>query len=144
MAICVSVCLYVSCLSVCGCMCLYVSVTVCVCMSVCGCVWLCVSVCVSVCVCVCLCVSVCVWLYVSVCGHQFVTVQPRMSTLRPGQSTMCVVRFYALGQPAFYDIDLICEVSDDLLLSLVTSCDGCLPTLATFHCILLFVLEMFV
>ena len=23
---------------------------------------------------------------------------------------MCVVRFYALGQPAFYDVDLVCEV----------------------------------
>ena len=44
------------------------------------------------------------------CGLQFVTVHPRISTLRPGQSSMCVVKFYALGQPAFYDIDLVCEV----------------------------------
>jgi len=48
---------------------------------------------------------------VSVCGCQFVTVHPRVSTLRPGQAMMCVVRFYALGLPAFYEVDLVCEVS---------------------------------
>ena len=47
----------------------------------------------------------------SISGCQFVTVHPRVSTLRPGQAMMCVVRFYALGLPAFYEVDLVCEVS---------------------------------
>ena len=73
LCVCVSVCLSVSmcecvcvcvsvCLSVCQCACVYVCVCVCVCVSVC--------VCLSVCPCACVCVCVCVCL--SVCHHLFV------------------------------------------------------------------------
>jgi hypothetical protein len=40
---------------------------------------------------------------------QFLTVSPRIDTLRPKQSALCTVKFFALQQPMFYDIDLICE-----------------------------------
>ena len=39
-----------------------------------------------------------------------ITISPSAGTMEPGESRVCRVTFFAIGQPAFYDIDLICEV----------------------------------
>jgi len=67
-SVCVCVCVYVS-ECVCECVCMWVSVCVCECVFVCRCVCECVCVCRCVCECECewVCVWVCVWVWVSVC-----------------------------------------------------------------------------
>ena len=42
---------------------------------------------------------------------QFVTVSPSSGHLAPGQATICKVTFIASGLPAFYDVNLVCEVN---------------------------------
>nr|XP_026691738.1 cilia- and flagella-associated protein 65-like [Ciona intestinalis] len=44
-------------------------------------------------------------------------IEPVHGYLKPGQSKMTKVTFYATGQPAFYDLDLICEVVDEIKMS---------------------------
>ncbi|XP_013412505.1 cilia- and flagella-associated protein 65-like [Lingula anatina] len=44
---------------------------------------------------------------------QILSIQPAKGTLQPGQSHMCKVTFTACGTPSFYDLDLVCEVTDE-------------------------------
>ena len=44
---------------------------------------------------------------------QILSISPIKSQVPPGSSCMCSIMFKAKGVPAFYDLDLICEVMDD-------------------------------
>lgn len=44
--------------------------------------------------------------------QRVINIYPSRGTLQPGASQMAKVVFTAYGEPAFYDIDLVCEVSD--------------------------------
>lgn len=43
---------------------------------------------------------------------QYMSIFPIRGQLQPGESRMCRVNFIACGQPSFYDLDLVCEVTD--------------------------------
>ncbi|XP_052236731.1 cilia- and flagella-associated protein 65-like [Dreissena polymorpha] len=45
---------------------------------------------------------------------QFLSIGPVRGYLNPGESQMCRVNFVAAGQPSFYDLDLVCEVTDQV------------------------------
>ncbi|WAR10588.1 CFA65-like protein [Mya arenaria] len=45
---------------------------------------------------------------------QFLSIGPVRGYLNPGESKMCRVNFIATGQPSFYDLDLVCEVTDQV------------------------------
>uniref|UniRef100_H2Y6N0 Abnormal spindle-like microcephaly-associated protein ASH domain-containing protein n=1 Tax=Ciona savignyi TaxID=51511 RepID=H2Y6N0_CIOSA len=44
-------------------------------------------------------------------------IEPVQGYLQPGESAMTKVTFCAAGQPSFYDLDLICEVVDEIKLA---------------------------
>ena len=56
---------------------------------------------------------------------------PSEGYLEPGESRVCRVTFYAVGEPTFFDIDLVCEVRLFLLsivntlLKLTVICGNC-------------------
>ena len=41
---------------------------------------------------------------------QIVTISPSEGLMEPGESRVCRVTFFSIGEPSFYDIDLVCEV----------------------------------
>ena len=41
-----------------------------------------------------------------------ITISPRHGELAAGESCMCRVTFLALGDPSFFDLDLVCEVTN--------------------------------
>ncbi|KAL4217273.1 hypothetical protein ACF0H5_023724 [Mactra antiquata] len=45
---------------------------------------------------------------------QYLSIAPVKGYLNPGESKMCRVIFIACGQPSFYDLDLVCEVTDQV------------------------------
>ena len=53
------------------------------------------------------------WHVTSKHDTQFVSISPSSGTLQPGEGQMCKVMFSATGLPSFYDLDLVCEVTDD-------------------------------
>ncbi|CAH1790082.1 unnamed protein product [Owenia fusiformis] len=53
------------------------------------------------------------WHVTSQYDSQFVNIKPLNGSLQPGDSMMCRVSFTAVGVPSFYDLDLICEVTDE-------------------------------
>ena len=44
------------------------------------------------------------------CPFQYIMINPRTDLLKPGEARICKITFVAIGMPAFYDIDLVCEV----------------------------------
>ncbi|KAK3083386.1 hypothetical protein FSP39_021362 [Pinctada imbricata] len=44
---------------------------------------------------------------------QYLSVSPIRGRLAPGESRMCRVVFIACGMPSFYDLDLVCETTDE-------------------------------
>lgn len=45
---------------------------------------------------------------------QYLSISPVRGYLEPGDSKLCRVTFIACGQPSFYDLDLVCEVTDEV------------------------------
>ncbi|XP_060587307.1 cilia- and flagella-associated protein 65-like isoform X2 [Ruditapes philippinarum] len=45
---------------------------------------------------------------------QYLSIAPVRGYLNPGEGKMCRVIFIACGQPSFYDLDLVCEVTDQV------------------------------
>ncbi|XP_071942190.1 cilia- and flagella-associated protein 65-like [Antedon mediterranea] len=52
------------------------------------------------------------WYVTSKAHSQMIDIQPVSGRLAPGQSTVCKVNFIAKEEPCFYDLDLVCEVTD--------------------------------
>ncbi|XP_033103427.1 cilia- and flagella-associated protein 65-like [Anneissia japonica] len=52
------------------------------------------------------------WYVTSDADSQVIDIQPVSGTLSPGQSIVCKVNFVASGDPSFYDLDMVCEVTD--------------------------------
>lgn len=52
------------------------------------------------------------WHVTSPADSQYLSIFPVRSQLQPGESKMCRVSFIASGQSSFYDLDLVCEVTD--------------------------------
>lgn len=43
---------------------------------------------------------------------QLITISPHRGELLAGESCICRVTFIALGDPSFFDLDLVCEVTN--------------------------------
>ncbi|XP_071497349.1 cilia- and flagella-associated protein 65-like [Diadema antillarum] len=48
---------------------------------------------------------------------QVLDIVPSQGTLHPGQGCMCKVVFTAAGEPSFYDLDVVCEVTDETVMA---------------------------
>ncbi|XP_064598008.1 LOW QUALITY PROTEIN: cilia- and flagella-associated protein 65-like [Liolophura sinensis] len=53
------------------------------------------------------------WHVTSESDGQLLSIYPVCGHLEPGESQMCRVCFTARGVPSFYDLDLICEITDE-------------------------------
>ncbi|XP_019617941.1 PREDICTED: cilia- and flagella-associated protein 65-like [Branchiostoma belcheri] len=53
------------------------------------------------------------WHYTSALASQCLGITPVSGVLQPQESLLCKVVFTAKGVPSFYDLDLICEVTDE-------------------------------
>ncbi|XP_052080289.1 cilia- and flagella-associated protein 65-like [Mytilus californianus] len=54
------------------------------------------------------------WHVTSQSDAQYLSISPVRGYLAPGESRMCRVVFVACGVPSFYDLDLVCEVTDEV------------------------------
>lgn len=54
------------------------------------------------------------WHVTSQADAQYLSISPVRGYLGPGESRMCRVVFMACGVPSFYDLDLVCEVTDEV------------------------------
>ncbi|XP_041477861.1 LOW QUALITY PROTEIN: cilia- and flagella-associated protein 65-like [Lytechinus variegatus] len=57
------------------------------------------------------------WYVTSEDDSQVLDIQPPQGTLHPGEGCMCKVVFTAIGEPSFYDLDVICEVADETIMA---------------------------
>ncbi|XP_072031285.1 cilia- and flagella-associated protein 65-like [Amphiura filiformis] len=57
------------------------------------------------------------WYVTSAADSQMVEIEPVSAVLEPGESCMCKVSFTATGEPSFYDLDVICEVTDETIMA---------------------------
>ncbi|PIK59519.1 putative coiled-coil domain-containing protein [Apostichopus japonicus] len=57
------------------------------------------------------------WFVQSEADGLVIDIQPASAPLEPGESCMCKVCFTAIGEPTFYDIDVICEITDEQVVS---------------------------
>ncbi|XP_077997157.1 cilia- and flagella-associated protein 65-like [Glandiceps talaboti] len=53
------------------------------------------------------------WYVTSEADSQVVDIQPVSGVLQPLESTLCKVTFISIGEPSFYDLDVVCEVTDE-------------------------------
>ncbi|XP_071792552.1 cilia- and flagella-associated protein 65-like [Asterias amurensis] len=53
------------------------------------------------------------WFVTSDSASQVIDIQPVTGVLQPGESCMCKGTFIANGEPSFYDLDIVCEVTDE-------------------------------
>ncbi|XP_006820550.2 cilia- and flagella-associated protein 65-like [Saccoglossus kowalevskii] len=53
------------------------------------------------------------WYVTSEADSQVVDIQPVSGVLQPLESMLCKVTFIATGEPSFYDLDLVCEITDE-------------------------------
>ncbi|XP_076088229.1 cilia- and flagella-associated protein 65-like isoform X2 [Mytilus galloprovincialis] len=54
------------------------------------------------------------WHVTSQSDAQYLSISPVRGYLAPGESRMCRVVFVACGVPSFYDLDLVCEITDEV------------------------------
>ncbi|KAK3591649.1 hypothetical protein CHS0354_040559 [Potamilus streckersoni] len=54
------------------------------------------------------------WHVTTPSNSQYLSISPVRGCLEPGESKMCRVTFNACGVPSFYDLDLVCEVTDEV------------------------------
>lgn len=57
------------------------------------------------------------WHVTTTSDSMFLHILPTHGVLQPGASAMCKVTFTACGTPSFYDLDLVCEVTDETQMS---------------------------
>ncbi|KAL5005595.1 hypothetical protein ScPMuIL_016753 [Solemya velum] len=58
------------------------------------------------------------WHVTSQADSKYLSISPVSGELRAGETKMCRVVFMACGVPSFYDLDLVCEVTDETEMSL--------------------------
>ncbi|XP_038048739.1 cilia- and flagella-associated protein 65-like [Patiria miniata] len=53
------------------------------------------------------------WYVTSEADSKVIDIQPVTGALQPSQNCTCKVTFTAIGEPSFYDLDIVCEVTDE-------------------------------
>ncbi|XP_022101804.1 cilia- and flagella-associated protein 65-like isoform X2 [Acanthaster planci] len=53
------------------------------------------------------------WYVTSETHRQIIDIQPVTGELQPAQCCTCKVTFIAIGEPSFYDLDIVCEVTNE-------------------------------
>ncbi|XP_070569847.1 cilia- and flagella-associated protein 65-like [Ptychodera flava] len=53
------------------------------------------------------------WYVTSEADSQVLDIQPVSGVLQPQESALCKVTFIAVGEPSFFDLDVVCEITDE-------------------------------